>query len=85
MPKAQDDDQVMSLVELALSLPPDDCEAYLRTACAGDAELLSQVWDYVQWERRMQDFLLDPLYPTLQKHQFEPGELLVSRIIYRHK
>ena len=59
MPKAQDDDLVMNLVELALSQPPDTREAYLRTACTGDAELFSQVWDYVQWNHRMQDFLLD--------------------------
>ena len=65
MPKAQDDDVVMSLVELALSQPPDTQETYLRTACAGDTELFSQVWDYVRWNQRMQDFLLEPLFPPL--------------------
>ena len=77
--KVQDDDLVMNLVELALSQPPDTRETYLRTACAGDAELFSQVWDYVQWNHRMQDFLLDPLYPALHEHQFKPGELLADR------
>ena len=79
MPKAQDDELVMNLVELALSQPPDTREAYLLAACAGDAELFSQVWDYVQWNHRMQDFLLEPLYPALSQYQFEPGELLADR------
>ena len=79
MPKAQDDDLVMSLVELALSQPPDTQEAYLRTACGGDPELFSQVWDYVRWNHRMQDFLLEPLFPALPQHQFEPGDLLADR------
>ena len=79
MPKAQDDDLVMSLVELALSHPPDAQENYVRTACGNDEELFSQVWDYVQWDRRMRDFLLEPLFPTLLQHQFAPGDLLVDR------
>lgn len=79
MPKAQDDDLVMSLVELALSQPPDSRENYVRTACAGDTELFSQVWDYVRWDHRMQDFLLDPLFPALREPHFEPGELLADR------
>lgn len=79
MPKAQDDDLVMSLVELALSQPPDKREAYLRTACADDAALFTEVWDYVRWEQRMQDFLLEPLYPSLPEHHFEAGELLADR------
>jgi serine/threonine-protein kinase len=79
MPKAQDDDIVMTLVELALSQPPDVQETYLRTACADDTELFSQVWDYVQWNRRMQDFLLDPLFPALPQHKFVPGDLLADR------
>jgi serine/threonine protein kinase len=77
--QAQDDDLVMNLVELALSQPPDTREDYLRSACAGDTELFSQVWDYVQWHHRMRDFMLEPLYPPLREHQFEPGELLADR------
>ena len=79
MPKAQDDDLVMSLVEQALSQPPDTQETYIRTACAGDTELFSQVWDYVRWNQRMQDFLLEPLFPALSQHHFEPGDLLADR------
>jgi Flp pilus assembly protein TadD len=79
MPKAQDDDLVMSLVELALSQPPDSRENYVRTACADDTELFTQVWDYVRWNHRMQDFLLEPLFPPLPQHRFEPGDLLADR------
>ena len=79
MPKAQDDDLVMSLVELALSQPPDSQETYVRSACADDTELFSQVWDYVRWNRRMQDFLLEPLFPALPQHRFQPGDLLADR------
>jgi len=77
--QAQDDDLVMNLVELALSRPPDTREDYLRSACAGDADLFTQVWDYVQWNHRMRDFMVEPLYPPLREHQFEPGELLADR------
>jgi eukaryotic-like serine/threonine-protein kinase len=79
MPKAHDDDVVMNLVELALSRPTDAREAWLRTTCGDDKELFSQVWNYVQWNHRMQDFLLDPLYPSLQEDRFTPGELLADR------
>ena len=78
--QAQDDDQVMSLVELALARPVDDRETYVRGACAGDSELFSRVWQYVQWEERMNGFLLDPVFgPELHEHPFEPGELLDCR------
>ncbi len=79
MPKAQDDDLVMSLVELALGQPPDSQETYVRSACADDTELFTQVWDYVRWNRRMQDFLLEPLFPALPQHRFQPGDLLADR------
>jgi len=78
--KAKDDDLVMSLVELALSHPQDQREAYLRSACGSDTHLFDQTWSYVQWEQRMNGFLLEPLYPAiLNEHPFEPGELLHGR------
>ena len=79
MPKSQDDDLVMNLVEQASSQPLEMRETWLRAACGGDAELFTQVWDYVQWNQRMQGFLLEPLYPALREHRFEPGDLLVDR------
>ena len=79
MPKAHDDDLVMNLVELALSRPPDAREAWLRSECGDDKELFSEVWNYVQWNHRMRDFLLDPLYPSLREDRFAPGELVGDR------
>jgi eukaryotic-like serine/threonine-protein kinase len=78
--KAQDDDLVMNLVELALDLPERERRAYLQRACGGHSQLFDQAWEYVQWEARMQGFLLDPLYPPpLNEHPFEPGQLLDGR------
>src|SRR5579862_6443737 len=78
--QAQDDDLVMSLVDLALAQPPDQRDEYLENACAGNAELLALVRDYVRWEERMQGFLLDPLYrAALAEHPFQAGELLDGR------
>jgi len=78
--KAQDDDLVMSLVDLALNHPAHQREAYLRSACGGDTELFEQTWTYVRWEERMQGFLLDPLYPApSNEHPFESGQLLDGR------
>jgi Flp pilus assembly protein TadD len=79
MPKAQDDDFVMNLVEQALSRPPDTREAWLREACDGDTEMFNEVWDYVQWNHRMKDFLIDPLFSTLSEHRFAQGDLLADR------
>ena len=78
--KVQDDDLVMRLVELALAQPPGVRETYVRTACGGDSELFSSVWDYVQWDERMQDFLLEPLFPPPSlEHPFEDGDVLEGR------
>jgi serine/threonine protein kinase len=78
--KAKDDDLVMSLVDLALTHPPDQRESYLKSACGADTELFEETWSYVQWEERMNGFLLDPLYPAASyEHPFEAGELLDGR------
>ena len=78
--KAQDDDLVMSLVDLALNHPVHQREAYLRSACGDDTQLFEETWTYVRWEERMQGFLLDPLYPALSnEHPFESGQLLDGR------
>ncbi len=78
--KAQDDELVMNLVELALSRPAEERQAYMRSACGEDTELLTQVCRYVEWEERMNGFLLEPLCPPLEnEHPFERGELLADR------
>jgi serine/threonine protein kinase/Flp pilus assembly protein TadD len=78
--KAQDDDLVMSLVEMALAKPLEERQAYLQSACANDSELFGKVWDYVECEQRMNGFLLEPLYPPVSiEHPFKPEELLEGR------
>jgi Flp pilus assembly protein TadD len=78
--KAQDDDLVISLVELALARPPAEREACLRAACGDDDGLFRQVWSYVEAEERMQGFLREPLYTLLDPDPvFKPGDLLEGR------
>src|SRR3954451_14466396 len=77
--KAQDDERVMTLVELALSRPSGERERFLRSACGRNTELFGQAWDYVKWEERMDGFLLDPVLAPLRERPFEPGELLEGR------
>lgn len=78
--KAEDDELVMSLVELALARPPEDREHYVHSACARDSQLFEEVWKYVQAEERLNGFLLDPLYPPPAiEHPFESGDLLDGR------
>ena len=60
--KAQDDDLVISLVELALSPSRERARSLSARRLLGDAALFTEVWDYVQWEQRMNGFLLEPLY-----------------------
>ncbi len=78
---ALDDELVMSLVELALQQPPATREAWLRTASGGDHELFDQAWDYVQWNHRMENFLLEPMYAGRQERHFSPGDLLADRFL----
>ena len=78
--KAQDDERVMSLVEQALSRAANEREAYLRSACGDNLELLERVRYYIAWDERMNGFLLEPLVPAdAYDHPFEPGELLDDR------
>jgi hypothetical protein len=77
--REQDDELVMGLVEMALGKPSSNREAYLRENAADDSELFDRVWYYIEWEERMQGFLLDPLYPQTSEPTFFPGELLDKR------
>ncbi len=78
--QSQADELLMTLVERALTLPEDQRQPYLRTECAGDSELFSQAWEYVRWEKRMDGFLLDPVFSLHEPETvFEPGQLVISR------
>ena len=76
---SQTDDLAMTLLELALTRPEDEHEAYLRSACGSDARMFDQVWSYIQWEKRMKGFMLDPLHPQAEAvRPFEPGQQLIT-------
>jgi len=78
--RVQDDELVMSLVDLALARPGEERAAYLANVCAGNSELLKQVRHYVEWEERMGGFLLDPLFPSAEAEEpFAPEELVDAR------
>src|SRR5580700_1726088 len=77
---SQHDDLLMELVDLALAKPPAERESCLREACSGDAELFRQAWQYVEWDERMQGFLMEPLYQPLGvEHPFTEGDVLDCR------
>ncbi len=78
--KSKTDDLVITLVELALTRPEDEREAYLKSACGTNSDLFAQAWSYVEWEKRMKGFLLDPLRaPAACERPFQPGDLLLNR------
>jgi tetratricopeptide (TPR) repeat protein len=78
--KALDDDVVISLVELTQSRPITQRAEYLHRACAGDSELETQVQQYVEWEERMNGFLLESLCPRpVFENPFEPDDLIQGR------
>ena len=75
-----DDGLVMRLLEEALARPKDERQAYLRAECAGDSKLFDQVCKYLDWQERMGDFLLEPLFaPPDEEQPFQPGEILIHR------
>jgi eukaryotic-like serine/threonine-protein kinase len=78
--KSRVEDLAMTLVEEALRRPEDEREAYLRSACGSDLKLFDEAWGHVQWEKRMQGFLLDPFQPpAADRHPFQPGQTLIKR------
>ncbi len=77
--RAQDDDLLMHLVDLALAKPREERDSFLREACSGDPELYQKAWSYVEWDDKMQGFLEQPLFQPLTEHPFEEGALIEGR------
>ena len=80
--KAQDDDLVMSLVELALARPAGKSASLMSEgACAGDSELLQPSVEIRPMGRAHERVLVGPALSsaTYDEHPFEPGELLDGR------
>ncbi|MGZ5458770.1 MAG: protein kinase domain-containing protein [Thermoanaerobaculia bacterium] len=74
------DDQVMSVITVALSLRSDERSAYLRAATEGDEDLFRETRDAIEWEDRMGGFLRRP-WLSLQdlERPFRPGQLINDR------
>lgn len=76
----QDDDVVMSLVEMALASPTETRDACVRRVCAQDMHLAEAVLNCVRWEQKMGNFLLQPLFsPPAKEDPLKPGEVLENR------
>lgn len=70
----------MSLLEQALSQPPEVRRAFLEQQCGRDTETFDQVWAYVEQENRMAGFLLAPLIERDEPADpFEPGDEVEGR------
>lgn len=74
------DDLVMSAAALALASPAEKRDACIEGACGGDAELIRQVRDYLEWEERMDGFLEEDLFGfTVDQPPFARGDFVAAR------
>ena len=80
MDRAGYDRQVMTLLAHARSLSPVERAAFLREACADDAQLIEEVSDTLVWEERMGSFLAAPLVDFISlARPFHPGDVVAQR------
>lgn len=79
--EAEFDEIVMSLVEAAMSLPPEERESYLRSSCTLDPDIHEEVRQRVEWEERMAGFLEEPVLRLRApvERDFRPGQLIGGR------
>ncbi len=74
------DELVVNLFLAAMSHPEPGRDAFMRDACEGDEGLLSLVRRRVDWEGRLNGFLLKPLVARDRlDHPFTPGQLVGNR------
>jgi tetratricopeptide (TPR) repeat protein len=79
--KAEDrDERLMELVEMALSLPQSQREAWVRDSCADDPELAREASTRISWELEMEGFLSEPILAFTPPEEFEPGQALGDRL-----
>ena len=72
-----DSNQLMAVLQEALQRPPEERQAFVRSACGDHRELYSELDDALQWEERMGNFLLEPVVDfTLLLRPFEPGQTI---------
>jgi tetratricopeptide (TPR) repeat protein len=56
-----DNQRIMKLVEEALRHPEGERQQFLKGECEKNSSDFEQAWHYVEWEQRMQGFLLEPV------------------------
>ena len=75
-----DNQRLMKLVEEALQYPESQRQAFLKRQCESNSHDFEQAWHYVEWEQRMQGFLLEPLIKRGDSEpQIAAGDLLENR------
>ena len=77
---ADQDQRVMSLLAAALKRPAPERETFLQHECRGDVELLHEITEAMDWERRMGGFLREPLVACPEIGlPFQRGEVVAGR------
>src|SRR6266498_2086415 len=65
--------RVRDLFVAAVKLPPDQWEAFLKEACAGDDELRGQVSDLLREHQQAGSFLAQPVAHVRTTGDFDPA------------
>jgi serine/threonine protein kinase/tetratricopeptide (TPR) repeat protein len=73
------DDRTIAVFLAAMSQPAADRSSFIAEACLGDDSLLAQVQRRVDWEARMNGFLLRPVSRERFDRPFSSGDLLLNR------
>ena len=74
------DDLSIAMFVAAMSLPEAEREPFLREACAGDDALFAEAQRRVEWEGRLNGFLLTPVAPRERMDRpFALGERILRR------
>ena len=72
----------MELLEAALARPEAERDSWLESACRGDGELLREVHEALDWERRMSGFLQTPVAVPAER-QADPERIGKYEIVRR--
>ena len=74
-----DDEQIISILQTAITQPAAQRETYVRSVCS-DPTMLGQLLQYITVEEQMNGFLLESVVSRpLVEHPFKPGELVEGR------
>ena len=69
---AENDERVVTLAQKALRMAAAERLEFLRRECNGEPELYAEVFEMVEWEERMGDFLCQPLIESIELEEIEP-------------